>query len=84
MHHLPPILSILEEVCVLVDPLNSRINFASHAPVPDVFRLIIAHRLLPGWVELVVVGVLEEVDLAVASPHERRVKVGRDSGKPVG
>ena len=75
MQHLPPILSILEEVGVLVDPLDRRINFASHAPVPDVFRLIIAHRLLPGRVEFVVVGVLEEVDLAVASPHEGGVQV---------
>ena len=82
-HLLPPILSIFEKVRILVDPLHCRINFASHAPVPDVFRVIIAHRRLAGRVELVVVAVLEEVDLAVASPHESGVQVERDSGKSI-
>ena len=81
---LPVVLSVLEEVGVLVDPLDGRVNRTGQAPVLDVFGIVVCHRILAGRIELEVVGVLEEVDLAVATPHERGVQVERDSGKPVG
>ena len=68
---------------MLVDPLHRRVDLSWQAPVPDVFGVSVRHRILPGRVELEVVGVLEEVDLSVAAPHEGRVQVRRDPGKPV-
>jgi len=36
---------------------------------------------LPVWVEAPVLALLEEVDLAVAAPHEGDLQMGRDAGK---
>ncbi len=81
---LPIILPVLEEVGVLVDPLDGRVQLSGKTPVPNVFGVIFGDRILPGGVELVVVGVLEEVDLSVSAPDEGGVEVGGDARKSVG